>query len=142
MRTATKCVQVTATVATKTLSNRSADNAVRQMIVLRGTSPISTLDISSCAFFTTNPNCNTRLWCSRHRFRPGWYALCGCRVLEGRGFGVESGGTRLGDAGVLDLGAHDSVNVLQDGLADCVDSCPNDANNDADRDGICGDVDR
>jgi hypothetical protein len=29
-----------------------------------------------------------------------------------------------------------------DGLADAIDSCPNDAANDADKDGVCGDVDR
>ena len=59
MRTATKFVQVTATSATKTLS--SADNVVHQMIVLRGTSPIHTLDILSCAFLqqtqTIIPGC-------------------------------------------------------------------------------------
>ena len=43
---------------------------------------------------------------------------------------------------VVNVGAHDSANASQDGMADCVDRCPQDANNDADGDGICGDGDR
>ena len=57
----------------------------------------------------------------------------GCFVLEGREIGGKS---------VVNVGGNDSANALQDGLADCVDSCPKDTNNDADGDGICGDVDR
>ena len=51
-------------------------------------------------------------------------------------------GKEIGAESAVNVGAHDFVNALQDGLADCVDSCPKDTNNDADGDDICGDVDR
>ena len=42
----------------------------------------------------------------------------------------------------MDLAPYDSANASQDGMADCKDTCPNDAKNDVDGDAICGDVDR
>ena len=71
---------------------------------------------------------------------------CGVPDTDSDEVGMLFGGCCAGNGGrcdrVVNVGAHDSVNALQDGLADCVDSCPKDTNNDADGDGICGDVDR
>ena len=53
-------------------------------------------------------------------------------------------GKEIGAESAVNVGAHDFVNALQDGLADCVDSCPKDTNNDADGDDAylwrCGQV--